>query len=97
MPRLVLDLNQAADQQKVEGQWRLATGLVPGEFVHTMGDAHLYLNHLDQADRQLEREPLALPRLELNPEVRDIFGFGYDDVQVVGYEALPHIAAQVAV
>ncbi len=73
------------------------TRLAPGEFVHTMGDAHLYLNHLDQADRQLEREPLALPRLELNPDVRDIFGFAYDDVQVVGYEALPHIAAQVAV
>ncbi len=73
------------------------TRLAPGEFVHTMGDAHLYLNHLDQADRQLEREPLALPRLELNPDVRDIFGFAYDDVRVVGYEAHPHIAAPVAV
>ncbi len=73
------------------------TRLALGEFVHTMGDAHLYLNHLDQADRQLAREPLALPRLELNPEVRDIFGLGYDDVRVVGYEAHPHIAAPVAV
>jgi thymidylate synthase len=59
--------------------------------------AHLYTNHLEQADRQLAREPLALPRLELNPEVRDIFGFAYDDVKVVGYEAHPHIAAPVAV
>jgi thymidylate synthase len=73
------------------------TGLAPGEFIHTMGDAHLYNNHLDQADRQLEREPLALPRLELNPDVRDIFGFSYDDVRVVGYEAHPHISAPVAV
>ena len=73
------------------------TRLAPGEFVHTMGDAHLYLNHLDQADRQLEREPLALARLELNPDVRDIFGFTYDDVRVVGYEAHPHISAPVAV
>ncbi len=73
------------------------THLAPGEFVHTFGDAHLYLNHLDQADRQLAREPLAVPRLELNPDVRDIFGFGFADVQVVGYEAHPHIAAPVAV
>ena len=73
------------------------THLAPGEFVHTMGDAHLYQNHLDQADRQLAREPLALPRLELNPDVRDIFGFTYDDVRVAGYEAHPHIAAPVAV
>ena len=74
-----------------------ATRLAPGEFVHTLGDAHLYLNHLDQAGRQLEREPLALPQLELNPDVRDIFGFVYEDVHVVGYEAHPHIAAPVAV
>ena len=73
------------------------THLAPGEFVHTMGDAHLYQNHLDQADRQLAREPLALPRLDLNPDVRDIFGFTYDDVRVAGYEAHPHIAAPVAV
>jgi len=73
------------------------TRLAPGEFVHTFGDAHLYLNHLDQADRQLAREPLALPRLELNPDVRDIFGFSYEDVSVAGYEAHPHIAAPVAI
>jgi len=73
------------------------THLAPGEFVHTFGDAHLYLNHLDQTDRQLAREPLAPPRLELNPNVQDIFGFRYDDVKVVEYEAYPHIAAPVAV
>ncbi len=73
------------------------TRLAPGEFVHTFGDAHLYLNHLDQADRQLEREPMPLPRLELNPDVRDIFAFAYDDLRVVGYEAHSHISAPVAV
>ena len=73
------------------------TQLLPGEFVHTLGDAHLYLNHLDQAVRQLEREPLALPQLELNPDMRDIFGFVYEDVRLVGYEAHPHISAPVAV
>ena len=74
-----------------------ATQLSPGEFVHTLGDAHLYLNHLDQAVRQLEREPLALPQLELNPDMRDIFGFVYEDVRLVGYEAHPHISAPVAI
>jgi len=73
------------------------TQLSPGEFVHTLGDAHLYLNHLDQAVRQLEREPLALPQLELNPDMRDIFGFVYEDVRLVGYEAHPHISAPVAI
>ena len=73
------------------------THLLPGEFVHTLGDAHLYLNHLDQAVCQLGRKPLALPQLELNPDMRDIFGFVYEDVHVVGYEAHPHISAPVAV
>ena len=73
------------------------TRLLPGEFVHTLGDAHLYLNHLDQAVRQLDREPLALPQLELNPDMRDIFGFVYEDVRLVGYEAHPHISAPVAI
>lgn len=73
------------------------TGLAPGEFIHTLGDAHLYLNHLQQADRQLQREPLPLPRLWLNPAVRSVFEFRYDDVQVEGYRHHPHIAAPVAV
>ena len=73
------------------------SGLAPGEFVHTFGDAHLYLNHLDQVDEQLQRTPLALPRLHLNPEVKDIFAFRYEDFRLEGYEAHPHIAAPVAV
>lgn len=73
------------------------TGLKPGDFVHTFGDAHLYLNHLEQAREQLRREPLPLPRLWLNPEIDDIFGFGFDDIRVEGYQAHPHIAAPVAV
>ncbi|MCE2892654.1 MAG: thymidylate synthase [Hyphomonadaceae bacterium] len=73
------------------------TGLKPGTFVHTLGDAHLYLNHLDQARLQISREPLALPRLELNPEVQDLFGFNYSDFKLEGYQAHPHIKAAVAV
>jgi len=73
------------------------TGYQPGEFVHTLGDAHLYLNHLDQADIQLQRQPGALPRVELNPEVRSLFDFVYDDFRLVGYKAQPHIKAEVAV
>jgi len=73
------------------------TGLAPGEFIHTLGDAHLYLNHLQQADRQLQREPLPLPRLRLNPAVHSLFEFRYEDVQVEGYRYHPHIAAPVAV
>ena len=73
------------------------TDLKPGEFIHTFGDAHLYSNHLEQAKRQLEREPHALPQMKLNPNVRDIFAFTYDDFELVGYEAHPHIKAPVAV
>ena len=73
------------------------TGLAPGEFVHTLGDAHLYLNHLDQADEQLTREPLAPPQMRLNPDVDDIFGFRYEDFELVGYEAHPSIPAPIAV
>jgi thymidylate synthase len=73
------------------------TGLQPGEFVHTFGDAHLYLNHLDQADEQLRRTPRALPRIEIDPAVTSIFKFRYDDFKLVGYEPHPHIAAPVAV
>jgi thymidylate synthase len=73
------------------------TGLKPGEFVHTLGDAHLYLNHVDQADEQLKRTPKPLPEMRINPGVVDIFGFRYDDFELVGYEADPHIKAAVAV
>ncbi len=71
--------------------------LAPGEFILTLGDAHLYRNHLDQADRQLERDPLPLPTMRLNPAVRDIFEFRYADFELVGYRAHPHIAAPIAV
>ena len=73
------------------------TGLEPGEFVHTLGDAHLYLNHLDQADTQLARAPYPLPRMELNPDVGSILDFIYDDFRLVGYEHHPAIRAPIAV
>ena len=73
------------------------TGLAPGEFVHTFGDAHLYTNHLAQADEQLSRTPRALPRMLINPEVRSIFAFRYEDFALEGYDPHPHIAAPVAV
>ena len=73
------------------------TGYRPGEFIHTLGDAHLYLNHLEQADLQLTRRPLPLPEMRLNPAVTDLFDFRYEDFELVGYEAHPHIKAPVAV
>ena len=73
------------------------TGLEPGEFVHTLGDAHLYRNHLDQARLQLERTPRPLPRLLLNPDVRSVTDFAYADVTVEGYDPAPAIRAPVAV
>jgi thymidylate synthase len=73
------------------------TGLQPGEFIHTFGDAHLYLNHLEQADRQLQREQLPMPTLKLNPAVTDLFAFTYDDIVIENYQAHGHIAAPVAV
>ena len=73
------------------------TGLRPGEFVHTFGDAHLYVNHLEQADLQLARTPRALPRLEINPSVRSIFDFRFEDFHLAGYDPHPHIKAAVAV
>ena len=73
------------------------TGLKPGEFIHTLGDAHLYLNHLDQADAQLQRQPLALPRLVIKRDVKTIDDFRFEDFEIVNYQSLPHIAAPVAV
>lgn len=71
--------------------------LAPGDFVHTLGDAHLYLNHLEQAERQLARQPLAAPRLRLNAEVRDLFAFRFGDIAIEGYDPHPAIKAEVAV
>ena len=73
------------------------TGLEAGDFIHTTGDTHLYLNHLDQARLQLTREPRPLPRMVLNPDVKDIFSFHYDDFQLEAYDPWPHIPAQVSV
>lgn len=72
-------------------------GLQVGDFVHTLGDAHLYHNHIEQAKLQLSREPRPLPHLRLNPEVKDLFGFCYDDFTIEGYDPHPHIKAEVAV
>jgi len=73
------------------------TGLQPGEFVHTFGDAHLYVNHLEQADLQISRTPRALPTMKINPDVSSIFSFRYEDFALEGYDPHPHIAAPVAV
>ncbi len=72
-------------------------GLRPGDFVHTLGDAHLYSNHLEQADEQLSRKPFPLPVMKINPEIDSIYNFSIDDFELVGYEAHPHIKAAVAV
>ena len=71
--------------------------LEPGDFVHTLGDTHLYLNHLDQAREQLSREPLPLPQLRLNQEVRSVFDFRFEDFELVDYQAHPHIKAPISV
>ncbi len=73
------------------------TDLKPGDFVHTFGDAHLYLNHLEQADLQLTRKPRSLPSMKINPEIQSLFDFVYEDFELVGYEPHPHIKAQVSV
>ena len=73
------------------------TGLQPGDFVHTFGDVHLYLNHLEQADTQLSREPMLLPTMAINPAVRDIFEFRYEDFDLLNYASHPRIAAPIAV
>ncbi|MCU7842583.1 MAG: thymidylate synthase [Candidatus Thiodiazotropha sp. (ex Monitilora ramsayi)] len=73
------------------------TGLQPGEFIHTFGDAHLYSNHLEQAQLQLSREPRTLPSMRINPSVEDIFSFRFEDFQLTDYDPHPHIKAPVAV
>jgi len=75
----------------------LVCDLDPGEFIHTLGDVHLYSNHLEQADEQLRRTPYDLPKIELNPDVRDLFAFRYEDFTLSGYEHHPHIKAPIAV
>ncbi|MBR7068627.1 MAG: thymidylate synthase [Bacteroidales bacterium] len=71
--------------------------LQPGEFIHTLGDAHIYLNHIEQAQLQLSREPRPLPTMRINPSVNDIFGFAYSDFELADYNPHPHIKAEVAV
>lgn len=73
------------------------TGLQPGEFIHTTGDTHLYLNHLEQAQLQLTRTPRKLPHMKINPDVKDLFSFRYEDFELEGYDPWPHIAATVSV
>jgi thymidylate synthase len=73
------------------------SGYRPGEFIHTLGDAHLYLNHLEQAEQQLAREPYPLPQMKLNPDVQSIFEFRYEDFELIGYQSHPRIAAPIAV
>jgi thymidylate synthase len=74
-----------------------ATGLEPGDFVHSFGDAHLYLNHLEQTELQLSRDPRPLPRMRIDPSVRSIFDFRYEHFELVDYDPHPHIKASVAV
>lgn len=73
------------------------SGLEPGDFIHTTGDTHLYLNHLDQARLQLTRTPRPLPKMLINPDVKNLFDFHYEDFQLEGYDPWPHISAQVSV
>ena len=73
------------------------TGLKPGEFIHTLGDAHIYNNHLEQVKLQLTREPYPLPQMRLNPEVKNIFQFSYDDFELINYQAHPHIKGEVSI
>ena len=74
-----------------------ATGYQPGDFVHTLGDAHLYSNHIEQAHLQLKRDVRPLPKMKLNPDVKDFFAFKYEDFTLEGYDPHPHIKAEVAI
>lgn len=73
------------------------TGLEPGDFVHTFGDAHIYNNHLEQVNLQLSREPMALPKMKINPDVKSIFDFKYEDFELTDYQSHPHIKGKVSV
>ncbi len=73
------------------------TGLKPGEFIHTFGDAHLYLNHLEQTKLQLTREPRKLPTMKINPAVKDLFAFTFEDFELLDYDPHPSIKAPIAV
>ncbi|MCB8994556.1 MAG: thymidylate synthase [Bacteroidales bacterium] len=73
------------------------TGLKPGEFVHTLGDSHIYLNHVEQVKTQLEREPRKLPGMVINPDVKDIFSFKYEDFTLLDYDPMPHIKGDISV
>lgn len=73
------------------------TGLEPGEFIHTIGDAHLYMNHIEQVQEQLTRTPYPLPALRLNPDIQELFDFRFEDIEIVNYQAHPHIKGSVAV
>ena len=73
------------------------TGLKAGDFVHTLGDAHIYKNHLEQVKLQLSRTPRSLPQIRINSEVKDIFNFKYEDFEIIGYDPHPHIKGEVAV
>ena len=84
-------------QAHPECQGIQVTGLKAGDFVHTFGDAHLYSNHLEQADLQLSRTPRALPVMKINPDVASLFSFKFEDFQLEGYDPWPHIKAPVAV
>ena len=73
------------------------TGFKPGDFIHTTGDTHLYLNHIEQARLQLTREPRPLPQMKINPDVKSLFDFQYEDFELIGYDPHPHIKAEVSV
>lgn len=73
------------------------TGLQTGDFVHTLGDTHIYTNHLEQVKLQLSREPRPLPQMKINPDIKDIFSFKYEDFELVNYDPWPHIAGKVSV
>jgi thymidylate synthase len=73
------------------------TGLRPGEFIHTLGDAHIYLNHTEQVNLQLSRKPFPLPTVKVNPDVKDITGFRYEDFTIANYEAHPHIKGEISI
>mgnify|MGYP002265966738 FL=1 len=72
-------------------------GLEPGDFIHTLGDAHLYNNHLEQVDVQLERKPFTLPKMKLNSDIKNIFDFKFEDFELSDYEAHPHIKAPISI